>query len=106
MNKNSIVIDGKKYPCRMTMGAMLEFSLRTGKEVMEIQGTDITSVIVLLYCCLLSSCRADGVDLPFDNEMAMADRMSPEDLMGWQNENFHPEVITGDLEMTTSKKKE
>ena len=77
MNKNSIVIDGKKYPCRMTMGAMLEFSLRTGKEVMEIQGTDITSVIVLLYCCLLSSCRADGVDLPFDNEMAMADRMSP-----------------------------
>ena len=90
----------------MTMGAMLEFSLRTGKEVMEIQGTDITSVIVLLYCCLLSSCRADGVDLPFDNEMAMADRMSPEDRMGWPNENFQPEVITGDLEMTTSKKKE
>ena len=105
MKKNTIVINKVEYPCRMTMGAMLEFNRRTGKEVTEIQGTDIALVVILVYCCLISSCRADGIDIPFENEMAMADHMSTEDLANWQSENFQSEVITGEPEIAVSKKK-
>ena len=106
MKKNTIVINKVEYPCRMTMGAMLEFNRRTGEEVTEIQGTDIALVVILVYCCLISSCRADGIDIPFENEMAMADHMSTEDLANWQSENFQSEVITGEPEIAVSKKKE
>lgn len=96
MKKNMITIGGKEYPCRMTMGAMLEFKRRTGKEATEIQGTDISLMVVLLYCCLLSSCRADGMECPVSDEMEMADRLSPADLAGWQGENFAAADDAGD----------
>ena len=104
MKKNIITIQGKEYPCRMTMGAMLEFKNRTGKEVTDISGTDLSLVVTLLYCCLLSSCRADKVTFPFENEIGMADHMSPEDLAGWQNDTFQSEVITGEIEVLEKKK--
>lgn len=80
MGKYSIAINNTEYPCRLTMGAMLEFKRRTGLEVTEIQGTEISLVITSIFCCLISSCRADGVEQPFKDEMDMADHMSPEDL--------------------------
>lgn len=105
MGKYSIAINNTEYPCRLTMGAMLEFKRRTGLEVTEIQGTEISLVIMSIFCCLISSCRADGVELPFKDEMDMADHMSPEDLAGWQNENFQPEVVSLESEKPLSKKK-
>lgn len=102
MKKNTILINGKEYPCRMTMGAMLEYQNRTGKEATEINGTDFSQVVILLYCCLLSSARADGIELPFADEMAMADHLMPEDLAGWQTGNFQAE---GNSEVEASKKK-
>ena len=75
MGKHSISINNTEYPCRLTMGAMLEFKRRTGQEVTEMKGTDIALVIMLIFCCLVSSCRADGVELPFKDEMDMADHM-------------------------------
>ena len=32
MGKHSISIHSREYPCRLTMGAMLEFKRRTGRE--------------------------------------------------------------------------
>ena len=48
MGKHSISIHNREYPCRLTMGAMLEFKRRTGREVTEMQGTDIALVIFFL----------------------------------------------------------
>lgn len=106
MKQNTIIIKGKEYPCRMTMGAMLEFYNRTGKEATMISGTDLSAVVVLLFCCLASSCRADQVELPYKNEMDMADHLAPEDLASWQSGNFQVETIDGDIEMSVEKKKE
>ncbi len=105
MGKHSISIHNREYPCRLTMGAMLEFKRRTGREVTEMQGTDIALVITLIFCCLLSSCRADGVEQPFKDEMDMADHMSPEDISGWQNENFQAQMPPYEPEGAQSKKK-
>ena len=105
MGKHSISIHSREYPCRLTMGAMLEFKRRTGREVTEMQGTDIALVITLIFCCLLSSCRADGVEQPFKDEMDMADHMSPEDISGWQNENFQAQMPPYEAEGAQSKKK-
>ena len=103
--KNVIKIEGVEYPCVMTMGTMLEFKNRTNKEVTELTGNDLSLVIVLLFCCVLSSCRAAGITFPFKTEMEMADHMAPEDLTAWQNGNFS-EVIEGDPSMALEKKKE
>jgi len=102
---NTITIEGKEYPCKMTMGAMLEFKERTKLEVTDIVGTELSLIIKLMFCCAVSSCRASGVELPYKNEMEMADHMVPDDLTAFQNENFQ-HVVEGEPEMALEKKKE
>lgn len=81
MSRIEIVIDGKAYPCRQTMGAMLRFKKETGKEVTEIND-NISDMCAYLYCCVASACKHDGVefDMPL---MDFADGITPEDLSKW-----------------------
>ena len=55
-------INGKHYPCRVTMGAMLLFKRETGHEATAIDGGALSDLITFVWCCVKSSCRADGVD--------------------------------------------
>ena len=55
-------INGRVYPCRMTMGAMLRYRRLTGKEVSEMEGGSVSELATLLYCCTASACSADGVE--------------------------------------------
>lgn len=93
MAKIEVIIGGKAYPCRTTMGAMLRFKRETGKEVTEM--TDgVSDMCTFLWCCVVSSCKADGI--PFDMElMDFADSLSQDDLNEWaakvQEENKPPE---------------
>ena len=83
MRKIEIKIDGKAYPCRQTMGAMLRFKQETGKEVTEISG-NLSDMCAYLYCCVVSACKKDNV--PFDMSlMDFADALSPEDMTAWAN---------------------
>lgn len=59
---NSIKIAGASYPCRMSMGAGLRFKRLTGKEVTEIGGDAFSEVATLIFVCVQSSCKADGVE--------------------------------------------
>lgn len=102
---NRIKIEGQEYPCRMTMGAMLQFKADTGKEVTEVNGTDLSLVVFLLYACAVSSCRAEHVAFPYKSAIEMADYMAPEDLVKFQNDNFKTEVIKGDPKIMVEKKK-
>lgn len=86
--KQTIRINGIEYPSRMTMGAMMEFRRLTGKEVTEMQGTDLSLALTLLYCCVLSASRADGITLPFNSAVEMADFMDANDFAAWQNGQF------------------
>lgn len=61
MKKVEITINGKAYPCRQTMGAMLRFKMETGKEVSAISN-DVTDMCTYLFCCIASACKHDGVE--------------------------------------------
>ena len=72
-------INGRVYPCRMTMGAMLRYRRLTGKEVSEMEGGSVSELATLLYCCTASACSADGVEfgLALDE---FCDLIGPEDM--------------------------
>ena len=57
----------------------------------------------LLYCCVKSSCRADGVELPYKSDIELADVIEPEDFVKWQQINM-PTSVVGDNE--TKKKRQ
>lgn len=79
MKKIEIKIDGKEYPCRQTMGAMLRFKQETGKEVTEIGG-NLSDICAYLFCCVASACKKDNVRpsfLSMGEEKAGAYESSP-----------------------------
>ena len=57
-----IEINGKEYPCRVTMGAMLRFKRETGHDVSKMDPTDVAELVTLLWCCIVSASKADGVE--------------------------------------------
>lgn len=60
--KVKITIGVKEYPCRVTMGALLRFKRETGHDVSTLNEGDVEELLTLLYLCVLSACKADGVD--------------------------------------------
>ena len=73
------------------MGAMLEVKNRTGVDLAkgtEAERMDFAFMATLLFCCLLSACRADGVEMPVKDEMALADLLQPGDFVEWQQLNL------------------
>lgn len=66
--KTNILIQGQAFPCRVTMGAMLRFKRLTGKDVSALNDGDIEDLLTLLYCCVVSACKADGKDFSMDLE--------------------------------------
>lgn len=82
MAKIEVTINGVTYPCRPTMGAMLRFKKKTGKEIMEINGGSLTDVCTYLHCCVESACAADKVDFNM-SLMEFADALNPEDMQAW-----------------------
>ncbi len=81
MAKIEIVIEGKAYPCRQTMGAMLRFKKETGKEVTNIT-TDLSDMCAYLYCCTASACKHDGIKFDY-SLMDFADSLTPDDINVW-----------------------
>lgn len=76
-----VTVAGKEYPCRQTMGAMLRFKRETGREVTDM--TDgVSDLCTYLYCCVVSACRADGVEFGM-GLTEFADNLSPADLQAW-----------------------
>ena len=92
MKKIEITINGKAYPCRQTMGAMLRFKQETGKEITATDG-GLSDMCTYLWCCVASACRVDGI--PFDMPLLdFADSISPEDMKAWTdavNEGQEPD---------------
>ena len=65
MQQVVIVVKGKEYPCRLTLGAMRRFKRLTGKDVTTLTEGDVDDMITLMYCCTASACNADGVEFNF-----------------------------------------
>ena len=78
----TITVDGKEYPCRPTMGAMLRFKQETGREVTQIEPGDLSGLVTYLWCCARSACKREGVDFPL-SLMDFADAIDPQDVALW-----------------------
>ena len=94
-----ISINGNEYPCRITMGAMMRFKNETGKDVSKMDTTDVTEQVTLLWCCIVSASKADGVEFGI-GLMDFADMLDPETLKGFytsmeEEEGADPEKKTG-----------
>ena len=77
-----VKVNGKAYPCRPTMGAMLRFKKETGKEVTEIRDNAISELCTYLYCCVASASAADGIDFNLTLEQ-FTDALAPDDMNEW-----------------------
>ena len=73
-------IQGKRIPVRMTMGALLSFKEKTGKDVSELTSLDTTGMLVLILCCIESVCRADGIELEGVDMTHLADYITSEEM--------------------------
>lgn len=74
--QKSIIIKGKEYPARLTMGAMLRFRRETGHDVSTMKYEDISDLITLLWCCVASECNAEKVEFGY-SLMDFADSIDP-----------------------------
>jgi hypothetical protein len=84
-----MAIGGKEYPCRVTMGAMIRYKRDTGVDVSALDTTDIESMVRFVWHCVMSACKADGIEFEMDFD-EFADRLDPEVL-----NRFYGEMNTG-----------
>lgn len=84
-----VTSNGKTYPSRVTMGALVRFKRITGKDVSQITGQDIAELAQFMYCCVESACRADGVPFEMDFD-TFADGISLEDFTSFQQQQLNP----------------
>ena len=75
----TIKINGKEYPCRVTMGAMLRFKRETGKDVSQIGKGNVADLVTFLWCCTASASKADGVEFGM-GLVDFADLLEPDTL--------------------------
>ena len=85
-----IVVNGKEYPCRITMGAFLLFHEKTGREANEMSSKSLSDLIIFIWCCIKSACRADKVEFDMTVE-EFADASDPEKLNTFYESNVEPE---------------
>lgn len=76
MDMKKLNLGGIDYPCRVTMGAMVRFKRETGYDVSAIDEKGVSDLVLFMWCCVVSACKADGVsfDLSFED---FADRLEP-----------------------------
>lgn len=82
MEKIEVMINGAKYPCRPTMGAIIKFEKLTGKGIKEFDANTFTDNCLFLYCCIASACAADKVTFNISFE-DFADAMDYTALQQW-----------------------
>lgn len=72
--------DGRRWPCRLTLGAMRRYKRETGEDVSRMK--DTSDMGVLVWCCCQSACSADGIamDVGLDDFL---DRLEPRSLAGF-----------------------
>lgn len=85
IEERMITVKGKTYPCRVTMGAMVRFKRASGRDVSELGKNDVSDMVLFMWCCVASACKADDVafDMSFDD---FADALEPSGLQSFYSE--------------------
>lgn len=102
MEKAEIIIDGKSYPCRITMGAYLRYKRETGKDFEEEKAGNVT-LATLMWCCAVSSSKHDNREFPLTLE-EFADAVSPNDVASWFVEST--KALSAEMDAGSEKKRQ
>lgn len=78
----TVNINGKDYPARFVMGAMLLYKRETGKDVSELRQDDVEGMLTLMWCCIKCACQAEKTDFPYDFE-TFCNTITPQDVEAW-----------------------
>ncbi len=83
MSKMRITIEGREYPCYVTMGAFLDFRDETGAEAPDrVDSGNVTDVVTWLWACTRSASRREGNPMELGLR-DFADRLGVDDLSAW-----------------------
>ena len=82
MPMKTVRINGKDYPARFVMGAMLLYKRETGKDVSDLKQDDVEGLLWLMWCCIKCACQAEAVDFPYDFE-TFCNTITPQDVEAW-----------------------
>lgn len=93
----NINVNGKSYPCRITMGAMLRFRNETGRDTSQMKSDDVADLITFIWCCIASASSADNVEFGL-SLMDFADLVEPSML-----NDFYKDMEASDAEKKTGK---
>lgn len=80
--RTEIEINGERFACMPTMGAMMRFKEETGKEVTEIKTDSVTELCTYLWCCVKAGAKREGKKFNL-SLMDFADALTPEELEEW-----------------------
>lgn len=70
---NKIKIQGKEYPVRLTIGAMVAYKRDTGEDFTQFRGDDMEKLGCIIFHAMRTACKSDGVAFPFDKPDDMID---------------------------------
>lgn len=70
MNRK-VTINGKGWPCRLTIGVLKQFRDVTGLEIDQVK--DVFSVCTLLYMACVAACKREKESFPWDSAEALMD---------------------------------
>ena len=70
---NKIKIQGKEYPVRLTIGAMVAYKRDTGEDFTQFRGDDMEKLGCIIFHAVRTACKSDGVAFPFDKPDDMID---------------------------------
>lgn len=82
MKQMRITVQGVEYPCYETMGAMLRFKQETGKEISEVDLSQLSFFSVYLWCCVASACAREKMEFAY-SLMDFADNITTETMLAW-----------------------
>ena len=83
MSVMRITIDGREYPCYVTMGAFLDFRDETGAEAQDrIASGNMTDMVTWLWACTRSASRREGNPMELGLR-DFADRLGVDELNAW-----------------------
>ena len=85
-----ITINGKEYPFRLTIGAMVQYKGLTDEDFSQFKGDDMLKLGTIIFCGLESACRAEGVHFPFEDVYALMDYIDVQEaaaLLGMKEED-------------------
>lgn len=97
----SLKVNGKEYPCRVTMGAMVRFKRETGRDVSTIKESDISDLVLFMWCCVVSASKADGIEFGMSFE-DFADSLEGTELQAFLL-SMDEDASTGTKKKTTKK---